>query len=94
MKELASFEQGIGGDGGKLQGKLGVEGADLTAQINVKYPIEKVVEPVLKVVDGLVDKLEALIPGDQKKRAEQAKLDARAAIVKAITETPQVAVEA
>ena len=89
MKNLASFEQAIGGDGGKLQGKLGVEGKDLTAQISVKYPIEKVVEPVLTVVDQLVDKLEALIPGDQKNMAAQAKIDAREAIVKALTEQAQ-----
>lgn len=91
MREIASFEQGIGGDGGKVQGKLGVEGSDLTAQVNVKYPIAKIIDPVMGVVDGLVDKLEAVIPGDQKAMAAQAKLDAREAIIKALSETSAVA---
>lgn len=85
MKELVSFEQAIGGDGAKLKGQLGTEAADLKLQVAVSYPVEKILEPALKVIDGLVDKLEALIPGDQKAMAASAKADARAAILKALT---------
>lgn len=86
MKELVSFEQALGGDGAKLSGKVGTESSDLTVQIAVKYPVEKIVEPALKVIDSLVDKLEALIPGDQKAMATAAKADAREAILKALTD--------
>lgn len=93
MKELVSFEQLLGGDGGKIQGKGGVEGTDITLQLSVKYPVEKVLEPAFKVIDQLVDKLEALIPGDQKAMAQSAKVDARNAVLKYIsdsTSAPQV----
>lgn len=85
MKELVSFEQALGGDGAKLHGKVGVVSTDLTVQVAVAYPVEKIIEPAMKVIDGLVDKLEALIPGDQKSMAASAKADARAAILKALT---------
>lgn len=85
MKKIASFEQAIGGDGAVLAGGIGVEGQSLKAQVEVTYPIEKIIEPALKVIDDLVDKLEKLIPGDQTGMAQQAKLDARAAIVKALS---------
>lgn len=81
MKKLASYEAAIGGDGATLGGALGIEESNLVAQVEVKYPVEKVLSPVLKVVDDLVDKLEKLIPGDQTAMAEKAKADARAALI-------------
>lgn len=86
VKELVKFEQGLGADGGAAQGALGVEGTNLKAVVSVTYPIEKVIAPVTKVIDDLVDKLEKLIPGDQTAMAAQVKADARAAIVKALSE--------
>lgn len=86
MKDIVSFEQGIGGDGATLKGSLGVEGETLSAQVQVSFPIEKIVEPAMKVVDDLVDRLEKLIPGDQTAMAASAKADARAALLKAFSE--------
>jgi hypothetical protein len=86
MKELAKIEKDLGSDGGKLSGALGIVGADLSLQISVSYPIVKVAEPILKISDALVDKLEALIPGDQKELADKAKLEARAELIKYLSE--------
>lgn len=85
-KQLLAFEKEIGGDGAKAAGAIGVEGDQLKASVAVTFPLAKVIEPVGTVIDQLVDKLEALIPGDQKAMAAQAKADARAAIVKALSE--------
>lgn len=89
MKSLAKFEQKIGGDGAELKGNVGIDASDVVAQVEIRYPLAKVIDPVMGVVDGLVDKLEKLIPGDQTGLAAQAKIDARAAIVKALSEAPQ-----
>ncbi len=94
-KSLISFENDLGGDGAKVAGGLGVAGDQLQADVRVTYPIAKIIEPAAKVIDGLVDKLEALIPGDQKAMAASAKADARAALIKALSENQeQTAVEA
>ena len=86
MKNLVEFEQPIGGDGASASGALGVENMKLKAKIEIAYPLEKVVEPVLKIVDGLVDNLEKFIPGDQLAMAASAKADARASILKALSD--------
>lgn len=85
MKDLGKFEQDIV-DGGKAEASLGIDGEMLSAQIAIKYPIAKIVEPALKAVDSLVDQLEDLIPGDQKAIAQKAKAEARASIVAALAE--------
>lgn len=83
MNKFGSIEQNLGADG-KVKGSVGVEGADLKVQAEISYPVEKIITPVFQVVDSLIDKLEALIPGDQKALAAGAKSDAREAILKAI----------
>jgi hypothetical protein len=91
MKKIVGIDQDFGGGDvkGSAAGQLGIEGSDLVAEIAVKarYPLAKVVDPVMKVVDDLVDKVEKLIPGDQTMLAAGLKADARAAIVKAISES-------
>lgn len=62
MKEL-KFEKELGDSGAKVSGKLGVEGVDLKAEVSVNFPVEKIIAPATKAVDGLLDKLEAAIPG-------------------------------
>lgn len=86
MKEFINHEASLGGEGAKFGVKVGVEEEFIKLDASVSYPIAKVVEPVMGVVDTLVDKLEKLIPGDQTAMAAQAKIDARAAIVKALSE--------
>ncbi len=53
-KEL--FNHAIGGDGGKMA--VGIDGDAF--ELNVTYPIEKVLAPVKA---AFVDKLKAMIPG-------------------------------
>lgn len=87
MKNLAAYSQQLG-DKGSVQGSIGVDGDDLVAQVKVDYrqPIAAIVNKIMPPIDALVDKLEALIPGDQKTMAAAAKSDVRAAIVKALSE--------
>lgn len=87
MKSLVSFDKEIGADGAKAQGALGVDGDQLKAQVSVSYPIAKIVEPAVKAVDSLLDKLEAAIPGDwDKPFVESAKQSFKDELVKALSE--------
>lgn len=63
MKKIVSFDQEIGGDGAKASGQLAVNGESLIAQVEVSYPLEKVLEPATKAVDSAIDKLKKAIPG-------------------------------
>lgn len=68
MKEVASFEQGIGGDGGKLKGNLAFEkteatGVELVATVQARYPAEKLISKSTEAIDAALDKLEQAIPG-------------------------------
>lgn len=85
MKSLGSFEKPIG-DAGKVSGAAGFEDGQLKAKLEVSYPAEKVAEPLFRVTDGMVDKIEQLIPGDQKEMAERLKAEARSQILKILTE--------
>lgn len=89
MKDLVKFDQEIGGDGAKAGGSIGIEADQLKAVVSVTYPIAKVIEPVMKVLDGLVDKIEQLIPGDQVAIAQGLKDQARAEIVKLLSENQE-----
>lgn len=88
MKKIVGFENKIGGDGAMVAGELAVDGANLAAVVKIVYPIEKVAEPAFKVIDELVDKVEKLIPGDQTALAAGLKADARAALIKLLSESP------
>ena len=63
MKEIAKYEQAIGGDGGTVKAALGVEQSNLVAKVEVAYPLIKIVEPATKALDNSLDKLKAAIPG-------------------------------
>ena len=86
MKEIIKHEAPLGGEGAKFQAQLGVEGEFLSANIAVQYPIEKLVTPALDVINNLVDQIEEFIPGDQKEMATKLKLEAKEALVKALSE--------
>ena len=86
MKDLVGFDQEIGGDGAKVKGSLGIEMDQMKLQVAVTYPIAKVIEPVMKVLDGLVDQVEQLIPGDQVALAQGLKNQAREELVKLLSE--------
>lgn len=86
MKQIVGIDQEIGGDGAKLNAQLGVEASNLKLELSVTYPLEQVLTPVNTVIDNLIDKVEALIPGDQKALAEGLKTDAKAQLVKLLSE--------
>lgn len=87
MKNLVSFDQMIGSDGGKIGGAIAIENSDLVIQAKVSYPLEKVVEPATKAVDALLVKLEAMIPGDwDKPLIEKVKEEYKTELVKLLSE--------
>jgi hypothetical protein len=63
MKEFFKVEQELGAEG-KVSAALGAEDQHFKVELSASYPIAKVVEPATKALDGALDKLEQLIPGD------------------------------
>jgi len=82
MKELIKKEGPIGGDGGMYSAAAVLENKALKVKVEASYPLEKVIQPVTKVVDDMLDKLESAIPGDwDKKIIEGLKADYKAKLV-------------
>lgn len=90
MKPLAEVKKEFGTNA-EVSASIGVEGEDLVIQAAGKFkkPIAEIVEPITKAANDFVDKIEALIPGDQKVLAETAKTELREVIVKAIASLGQ-----
>lgn len=87
MKDIVKIDQAIGGDGGKIQAGLGVQGDQLAAQVVVTYPIAKIVEPATQALDAALDKLKAAIPGDwDDKLIENVKVSYKTELVKLLSE--------
>lgn len=86
MKQIVGIDQEVGGDGAKVKAGVGVEGDQLKIELSATYPLAKVVEPAMKVVGNLVDKIEQFIPGDQKALAETLKKEAQEELVKLLAE--------
>jgi hypothetical protein len=76
------YEHAIGGDGAVIG--LYIEGDKLVEKVS--YPLAKVLTPVNSLIGIGVDKLEALIPGDQKDLAEKLKAQANEQLVKLLSE--------
>lgn len=64
MKNFASFETPIGGDGAKASGSIGVDGSNLKIQVSAEMPIEKIIVPATTAIDNLLNKVKSAIPGD------------------------------
>jgi hypothetical protein len=92
MKKIVGYDHEFGGENadvkGVVGGQLAVEGSDLVAEVSVKakMPLAKIVDPAMRVVDSLIDKVDAWIPGDQKELAAKFKAEARDELVKALSE--------
>lgn len=84
MKDVVKFDKAIGTDGLKAAGGVGIDGTDFVGHTEIRFPIVKAIDPLMKVVDNLVDKVEKLIPGDQTALAAKLKLEARDEIAKLI----------
>lgn len=89
MKELVGFDHALGADGGKVAGGLGVDGANFSANVQLLYPIAKVIEPATNLIDELITKLETIIPGDwDKPLLESVKVEYKAKLVALFSEAP------
>lgn len=87
MKSLVSIDKEVGGDGALVSAALGVRLTNLVAQVEVTYPIEKIIEPATKALDKLLDKLEKVIPGDwDKPLIEKVKAEYKEELLKLLAE--------
>lgn len=86
MKKLVGIDQAVGGDGAHISAELGIEASNLKLELSATMPIAKVIDPVMKAADALVDKFEQWIPGDQKAFAEKVKAEFRADAIKYLSE--------
>lgn len=88
MKELLENDFDIGSDA-KGKAVLGIESANLVAEVSIQYPIAKIIEPVTKAVDKALDKLEELIPGDWDKAIiEKVKEEYKEKLLELLSENP------
>ena len=87
MKELYEVSEKIGSDGFEIAGVIGVEGENLALVIKASYPLEMVLAPATKALDGLLDKIEELIPGNlEKPFIEKIKAEYKEQLVKLLAE--------
>lgn len=64
MKVIVSAKQPIGGDGATASESLTLDGGDLVADIQVRYPVAKLLKPVTDEIEVAKTALEKVIPGD------------------------------
>lgn len=77
------YEHTVGGDGGV--GGIYLDGGMLVA--SMKYPVDKILEPVMAPIDMAFEKIEAAIPGDWDKAIlEPIKEQMKAELVKMLSE--------
>lgn len=74
----AIVEKEIGGDGAKA----GLYVDEEYVSLSIKYPTVKLVEPIAQLADKAIDKVDALIPGDQTAEATAAKAKLREELAK------------
>lgn len=87
MKVIADIKKPIGGDGAEASGALVLDGGMLKGQIEVSYPLAKALDPVNKIIDSMIDKIEAAVPGDwDKALLEPIRVEAKAALLKLLSE--------
>lgn len=81
MKSLV--KQNIGGDGASAE--LSLDGGKLV--LAVQYPVEKLAEPITKLIDKAIDAVEGAIPGDWDKAVlEPIRMAAKAEVIKLLSE--------
>lgn len=88
MKELIGYHKDLGESGGKVSGVVGVSADHFKLELSAEYPIEKLIEPATKAADSLIDKLEAVIPGDQKAFFGKLKAEYKEELIKFLSEKP------
>lgn len=87
MKTIVEASQEIGGDGAKASESLVIEGGFLKAKVEISYPVAKALSPVTDLIDSLIGKVEAAIPGDwDKALLDPIAAEAKAALIKLLSE--------
>lgn len=65
MKSLVSASQPVGGDGAMASESLSLDDAgNIVADVQLKYPVAKLLKPVTDELEVIKQKIEAAIPGD------------------------------
>jgi hypothetical protein len=77
------IEKPIGGDGGKVV--LDIDAGNV--ELKVSYPLAKVLSPVTDIIDVVINKVEAAIPGEWDKAVlEPIRLAAKAELIALLSE--------
>ena len=86
MKTIVEFNKDLATDV-HAQGGLVVADGHLVAKVEVKYPLVKVAKPLTDGIHSILDKVEAIIPGDWDKGIiEKLKLEADEVVAKTLSE--------
>lgn len=64
MKTILTAKQPIGGDGATASESLTLDGGDLVADVQVRYPVAKLLKPVTDELEVAKAAIEKMIPGD------------------------------
>ncbi len=87
MKTIVEASQEIGADGAKATESLVIEGGFIKAKVQIAYPIAKAVSPITDLIDSVIGKIEAAIPGDwDKALLDPIKEEAKASLIKLLSE--------
>lgn len=90
MKTIAEYNHQIG-EQGQAVAIAAIDKSDLVVRVQMEFrqPVAPIVDKVMGPVDALIDKLEALIPGDQKAIATAGKAEIREQVLKILSEESQ-----
>lgn len=64
MKNILSKTQPIGSDGAQASESLGLDGGDLVLDLQVRYPVAKLMKPVTDGLEKAKAAIESAIPGE------------------------------
>ena len=85
MKAIYEIQKEVGQI--TLDGKIGVVEKKLKIELAALYPIEALVSPATDALDQMLDKLEAIIPGDwDKPMIEKFKVEYKEKLVSLLSE--------
>lgn len=91
MKELYKINEQAGE--AHIDGSVGIDTENVSLTFTVKHPHKAITDKIFAFADSVIDKLEDVIPGDQKEMAVKAKAEVREFAMKLLG-VPAPAVEA
>lgn len=75
MKELYTINEQAGE--AQIDGAVGVDSENILLKFQIKHPHKQVTDKIFAFADSIIDKLEEVLPGDQKSLATKAKSEVR-----------------